>query len=87
MAEAVHHITGDNRDKREADEPAHAAAKVEADAGVEVGNLRLLTTDRGEFFDVLGGFLLENFERVVVGQHAEEVVEFIDHRQHDQVVF
>lgn len=47
----------------------------------------MFTTDTCEFFDVLGGFFLENFESIVVGDDSEEVMKFIDDREDDEVVF
>ena len=58
-----------------------------ADAGVHISDFRLLTGDGRELLDVFGGFFLENFHGIVVSQNAEEMVEFIDDGEHDEVVF
>ncbi len=57
------------------------------DGGVEVGEFGVVTADAGESFDVLGGFLAQDFEGIIVGDDSEEVVEFIDDGEDDEVVF
>ena len=47
----------------------------------------MLATDTCEFFNILGGFFLENFKRIVVGDDTEEMMEFIDDRKNNEVVF
>jgi hypothetical protein len=43
---------------------------LQRDTGIQIGNLGLLAADGRQFLDVLGGLFLEDFQRVVLGQHT-----------------
>ena len=86
-AEPHHHVAGNDRHEGQAGQPAGALAELGEDRGVEVGFLRLVAADTGDLLDILGALFLKDLHRVVVGDDAEQVLEFIDHRQRDEVVF
>lgn len=85
-SEAEHYVAGCDGDECQADKPYDPPAVVHGGAGVQIGELEVFAADTRQFFNILSGLLLHDLEGVIVSDHTEQVVKFIDNRKHHEIV-